>query len=291
MVRGFYRKMFGSLEDKILTAVDAAPQHSPIFIVGPPRAGTTIVYQYLLSQFEFSYFPNIANRFPHSPVAATLAGRMLASYEPTFESEYGQTDGLMGPSDGWEIFHRWFPRYDPSDSVDKENLGELPRIFGGIEVILNGPFLSKNNNNSTRIQHLIEAFSTPIFIHVHRNRRDNAASLLEARRAHGVEVGEWWSVAPPSLADKSFEDDIEQTVRTIDAVNGLIESSLEDHDPSRIARICYGLFCRQPSAVADWVEECYASGVLFSKDWPSPDFEPRSRTLSKEDERRLEELL
>ena len=53
---------------------DIAMPQAPFFIIGPPRSGTTLLYQLMVQAFRFSYFPNIANTFYQCPIfAAKLA--------------------------------------------------------------------------------------------------------------------------------------------------------------------------------------------------------------------------
>ena len=56
-------------------------QWPPIFILGAPRSGTTLIYQLLISNFRFAYFPNIANTFYMCPIYATI-NRALVNAKP-----------------------------------------------------------------------------------------------------------------------------------------------------------------------------------------------------------------
>ena len=44
------------------------------FVLGPPRSGTTLLYELLLTRFRFAYFSNLAHRFYRTPVAASRLG-------------------------------------------------------------------------------------------------------------------------------------------------------------------------------------------------------------------------
>lgn len=51
-------------------------EYPPVFVIGPPRSGTTLALQALLAQWRFAYIPNLAARLPQTLVVATwLADR------------------------------------------------------------------------------------------------------------------------------------------------------------------------------------------------------------------------
>ena len=97
----------------------------PIFIIGLPRSGSTLLYQVLTSGLSLSYFCNLANDFYLSPVMVTkLLSRFGVIVPPRkYESWYGDTDGWNAPSSGRAIWKRWFP----SDQ-SYVGMNELPPI-------------------------------------------------------------------------------------------------------------------------------------------------------------------
>ena len=85
-------------------------KYPPIFIVGPPRSGTTLLYQIIVHCFHVAYFPNIAARFYKIPVIATKIGKILfRPYKSDFTSTYGLVKGTMAPHEAGVIWDRWFP--------------------------------------------------------------------------------------------------------------------------------------------------------------------------------------
>jgi len=232
-------------------------KHPPIFIVGPPRCGTTIVYLHIINRFQCSYFPNISKWNPRKPLLAATLGNLVWNYSPTVESTYGIVEGPMAPSDGWHIFHRWFPRYDHSEPVDTDTLTELRRIVAFLESLFGGPFINKNNNNSTRIRELSRLFPKSVFVHVRRNPQDAVASLIRAREQHNVASDEWWSVAPPQCYDTAPPDTVERAILQICKVDEYICDSLQELSSHRFIQVDYETFCGKPASVEDWVETRY----------------------------------
>jgi len=245
------------LESLLLRLGPREPKRPPLFIVGAPRCGTTIISLHLINTFRFSYFPNISKRNPQFPFIAAALGSLVWEYTPTTDTSYGQVDGPMAPSDGWQIFHRWFPRYDHSEPVDTESLPELRRIVAHLEALMGGPFLNKNNNNSTRIRELRQLFPGSLFLHVRRDSRDAVASLIEARRKHNVPPDGWWSAAPPQSFDTAPSGTIGRAVRQVYAVDDHIRSALDSLSSERFSTVWYEDFCREPGQLERWTEERY----------------------------------
>lgn len=280
--------MIGVLERAVLRAAEPEPRHPPLFVVGAPRCGTTVVYLHLVNRFRFAYFPNAAKRHPGAPVTFTWLARRLGRFRPRWTSRYGEVEGRLAPSDGWGIFHRWFPCYDHSRPVREERLPELRAVVALHERIFGAPFINKNNNNSTRIGHLARLFPRALFVHVWRDLRDASASLLEARRRHEVGVGEWWSAAPPAHHDREFGDEMEQVLVTLGGLWREIEDRLGGLERDRWIDVSYRDFCRDPAWLEERVEAMYGGrGAPLRRrsavGVPS-DYVPRSRSWEPADE-------
>lgn len=286
-------RALGLAESTLVRGLKLEPRWPPLFIVGAPRSGTTLVYLHLVNAYRFAYVPNTARE--HHPAALTYTAihQGIHPYEPDYEPSYGHVEGPMGPSDGWELFHRWFPKYDHDQPVRTHRLDELATIVALLERIFDAPFLNKNNNNSTRIGHLAELFDDALFVHVDRDLRDTSASLLEARRQHGVELGEWWSAAPPDRFDESFDSELEQVVATIESLREHIRRDLEELDDDRWIETTYEAFCEAPEELEAWVLETYQGhGVALEErpDRPEPDLEARSKSWDDETQAAFERL-
>lgn len=238
----------------------------PLFIVGAPRSGTTAVYLHLLNRFRFAYFPNVAKRYPNACVTAAALGRILYHYEPTYRSRYGIVDGPIAPSDGWDIFHRWFPRYEIDRPVLENRLYALANVVRLFEMLFGAPFANKNNSNSIRIRHLRRTFPDALFIHVRRDVADTVASLIEARAAHGVPLNQWWGVPPPQFLRCTFGCEIEQAVAQVLGVRECVAQSFARIEERRRHVIAYEDFCREASPLETWVSSIYArDGVALGR--------------------------
>ena len=247
----------GTFEEKIVHSIHLKNKYPPTFIVGVPRSGTTVVYLHMVNTYHFSYFPNAAKYNPRSCILRTFFSKITASYQPTYESSYGILEGGLSPSDGWDIFNRWFPCYDHGMPVKEKKLYELINIIRLMEIIFGAPFLNKNNHNSTRILHLNRLFPDAFFIHVKRDIYETALSLVESREANNIRLNQWWGVSPPLFYDKYFTGEIEQVVYQIKGVEDHIQESLGYIDPDRRRVISYKDFCDSRDDIINWTGERY----------------------------------
>lgn len=267
-----------AVESRTVRFLRLRPRRPPLFVVGAPRSGTTAVYLHLVNRWELGYFPNLARAHPRAPVTAAVVGKLAGPpYRPTYAHRYGRVEGPMAPSDGWEIFLRWFPRYDHHRPVDEARLHELRTIVRLYERIFRAPFSNKNNSNSVRVPHLARLFPDALFVAVHRDPVSTVRSLLEARKAHGVPPDEWWSASPPQFLGRPFSDPLERAVHQTWGVDRFLRDSLEAISPERWRSVAFDEVCDDPSDLEAWVEARYAgAGVPLRRRPGTPDGTLRS---------------
>ena len=83
----------------------------PVFIIGPPRSGTTLLFQVLIARYTFGYFSNWMAQFPESPIAAAWLYRRLwptSGVPQDYASVSGETQGNSGPNESGSFWYRWF---------------------------------------------------------------------------------------------------------------------------------------------------------------------------------------
>ncbi len=281
------------IEGSVLGSLRLTNKFPPLFIVGAPRTGSTVVTQHILNSLVFGYFPNAAKEHPRAPVTYTLMARVGHRYRPSYESAFGIIDGPFAPSDGWDIFHRWFPRYDQGTPVRVEKLHQLRTIVRVCEVIFRAPFANKNNANGLRIAHLHSLFPNAIFLHVTRDMASTVLSVLDAREKNHVKENEWWGAPPPEYDDRSFEDPLERVVYQTWGLNTIIEEALEAVPGSQWHRLEYESFCDDPDGIVEWLTRTYQGcGVhLRRRGTSTPSLRARRRSGDGDMTRRIEEIL
>ncbi len=224
----------------------------PVFVVGPPRSGTTLVYEALVGTFQFAYISNLAHRLYRTPVAATSLGmRSIDAYEPRYESKWGHVSGWAAPNEAGWVWDRWFTSHDDavSPAPDEKATASMRDTVGALSSLMRGPFLNKNVNHSVWMPYLAQAFPGATFVEVRRGAVESARSMLKARRDEGGDkhLHEWSSVKPRGWAKFSGENPETQCVAQAVLVARQIEEDAARLDPVQRLTISYDEFCADPA--------------------------------------------
>lgn len=228
---------------------------SPLFIIGPPRAGTTLVRQVVTWSIPCSFFTNLTQlTAKHAsdvlPVASALAVKYarLDRYEETFSSEYGYSPGLGKPAGASTAWWRLMGvRYDPigPGELSARQRAATHRAVAATENIFNRPFVNKTSAHSVCIKALADIFDHAIFIRVLRDPLDVAQSIYKAR-TRGPKPRHWIGGRPPEAESTAGWSVEAQSCAQVHYLEQLISSDLGDLNPSRVMTIRYEDICRQP---------------------------------------------
>lgn len=186
----------------------AAPlRYPPVFVLGVPRSGSTLLYQILVHSFEVSYFCNAAEEHSSYPATVTRIYRSrIRKYHTDFVNNYGVTKLRQGPNEGIDIWSRWFP---PDTYVDEHSLaasgaGEGQRTVAAVSTLISAPFVNKDPRHCGRVRALNAVFPGCLFVFIRRDPVANAASILNVRRKRAArgqgDLATWISVKPREYA-------------------------------------------------------------------------------------------
>ncbi len=181
--------------------------HPLLLVVGPPRSGTTLMYQVLAHALPVTYFDNLSALFPRSPLAArTLFERFCAAPPLAFENFYGNTARLRAPNDAFFIWDRWLggDRYAAPVELSGAAREDMRRLFDAWTTAFDRPLLNKNIRNVACVELLADVFPEARFVIVRRDPLRIAQSLIQARRfVQGDRAFGWglWSRDEPDASD------------------------------------------------------------------------------------------
>ncbi|MCK4579643.1 MAG: sulfotransferase [Candidatus Marinimicrobia bacterium] len=190
----------------------------PIFIIGPPRSGTTVIYRwftYYLAE-EYAYITRLANLFPSAVylvnwIGLKLLGQNLDLQQP---HSYGQVKGFMALDEGHRLWpwyldsrhptdhHRWRNVFSHTDYPHRQTLTPsvyqfLRGIFNKLSILMGSRLiLNKSTHNANKIHYLKAIFPEARFLCIVRDGRDVAKSLLVAREEIEGDRHRWWSLKP-----------------------------------------------------------------------------------------------
>lgn len=153
----------------------------PIFIVGLPRSGTTILYQYLCNSLFVTYTSNLWALFPKSGPKLANILRLKAPIEN--KSFYGNGPSLISAQEGGNIFSQWFKdnEYHYCAALNSTTQKEIQTYFSTCEESAKQTLLIKNVRNTVRIKALLKAFPKAKFISISREPMAIAQSVYQGR--------------------------------------------------------------------------------------------------------------
>ncbi len=258
--RAYVRFGLGGLE-RLISRRPFEPGEPQFFIIGLPRSGTTLVYQYVAQRLRVAYFPNLVGRFPDFPCAITwLTQRLHRPYRSDFQSHYGKVKGTMAPREAGGFWLRFFSlnEYEEIGRMPNDRAALLRQTIFTIQRIFNGaPFVNKNVKHLLRIPVLATIFPASLFIVVEREFTDVALSILEARRQNPNSSNEWWSVRPAHYERLKILPVQEQIAHQIHDLHQRMLSDLKQLAAQRVIRLTYGEFCQNPeNIIADIRARC-----------------------------------
>ncbi|MCI0401291.1 MAG: sulfotransferase [Gammaproteobacteria bacterium] len=241
--------------DPLFAAAADPASPAPLFIVGPPRSGTTLAYQVIAQQFRVAYFTAIMGYLYGMP---NLVARSLRPWlkrpRPTFESRYGNIRGFLAPSEHANFWFRWFPRQGPQghyvapEGLDTSAFDGLQQAVASISAIVHKPFVFKCVYLSMCASALAQIFPHARFIHVRRDRMMTCQSLYLARRNRS-RPGDWWSIKPPNVDTLRTAPLWYQVAEQICQTERILSAELPVYAPGRLMQLHYEDLCQHPRKV------------------------------------------
>lgn len=194
--------------------------HQPIFIIGAPRTGSTILYQAITNLYDVLYIDNLVCMFHRNLFFGFWLSSKLYGKTPhnNFKSFHGRTKGYHSPSECGQFWYRWLPKdrhFIDYDDITPKMVEEIRREITAVINYFDKPLIFKNLNAGQRLRLLYRCFPDAKFIFITRDPLQTAQSILKAKRRAGLCDNEFWSIMPPDVDElKALEWD-EQIVKQI----------------------------------------------------------------------------
>jgi len=236
------------LECSFVDGTDSELPYPPVFIIGPPRAGSTLLYQVLLDRFDFSYLSNLHALFYGVP---SLVERLFrpGRHRPggEYRSQHGWVKGWCAPSECGQFWYRFFrrrPQFVSLGDVDEKCLSTFRGVIRRLEDAMGKPILLKNLPVALRLEAINKALPEAVFLVAKRDLVDNAHSLLAARKDICGSYETWLSMEPPNVDELRRKPVHEQVVEQVRKIHDVIDESRERHGHERFLDVHYEEFCR-----------------------------------------------
>ena len=254
-------------QEKVLSRYTATA-FPPVFIVGCPRSGTTLLLQWLAGSKCFAYPSNFISRFYGSPYIGALIQQMLLDPEfafndemrgmsihtnDWFKSNLGKTDGLLSPNEFWYFWRRYF-HYNEIQHLDDSKLKQididaLRSEFAALEDVFKLPLLMKALIINWNLDFIAKHIDNSVFLYIKRNSFFNIQSLLKARLKYFNNIREWYSFKPVEYELLKDEDAFSQVAGQVYFTNLAIKNGLSSVSSSRWIEIGYENLCHSPKSI------------------------------------------
>ena len=239
-------------------------EYPPIFIIGAPRSGSTLLIQAIVSAFDIGYISNCHCKLYGAPA---LAEKLFCSTQnrkkSTFESLHGTTKSSEDPSECGKFWYRFFrknPIYVQASDISPQDLNRFSLSVKSLMSTIGKPFVFKNMYASLRIQPILNAFPNACFIITERDEVDNAHSLLVTRNNVYGNYDQWWSMEPPNIDELINLPATVQVLQQIRSIHKTIMSDLAvmNVPDKQVIRMSYEELCEHPNLCMSKLSEFFA---------------------------------
>ena len=235
--------------------------NAPVFLVGPARSGTSLLYKVLCLHPEAAYISNWVARFPRFPRSAML-DRLARSMPSTRRRAwFGDDSNAYVYGRRRPLHRRLFPmpvegepiytacgvpqnRELEADGMWEEGRA-LRRAFSSIRTASGGSVLiNKRIGNNLRIAFLAATYPDARFVFLVRDGRAVALSLSRVEWWPGTTL--WWNRTTPREWAAQGGDPWELCARNWVEELGAIERGLALVPPAQVLRLTYRSFVGDP---------------------------------------------
>lgn len=247
--------------------------HRPLFIVGAPRSGSTLLYQLLTAAFDVGYLTNRHCKWYRAPVfVERWRATPFGTIETDFESEHGMTTGSHAPSECGAYWYRFLPRRPHTLStadVGRAEVAAMRRAIAALTDSVAKPLVFKNLILSLRIPVLADVLPEALFLVIHRDTADTALSILRARQKIFGRIDRWFSLRPTGQEpNEAPEDPHRQAVEQVFGTYAEIDRARRVVGTKRFIDVNYEQVCDSPETQLRFLSQTLAERGLILKKTP-----------------------
>lgn len=243
---------------------NSSENFAKVFLVGPPRSGSTLFMQWLATSGLVAYPTNLLSRFFGTPLVGAKIQQLLTDARYNFRdeildfnspigvsSENGKTVGALAPNEFGYFWHRFLPLdegvFGQSDQNGTHaNLTELRDELNAIANIFEKPFAMKAMAVNENISLLADNFKKKLFVALWRDPVFNIQSVLEARKRQYGDINTWYSFKTTEYAKLKDLSPLEAVAGQIAAINRTVEMGIAGLPEREKLSVTYEKFCESP---------------------------------------------
>lgn len=249
------------------SGVDMPGRLEPVFLVGAPRTGSTLLFQLLVRHYRLAYISNLVALAPRYMIRLSRRWPGLCSgYRGALrESRFGYVPGLSAPNEAGQLMKEWF-----GAGANREHDDRVRGTVAALAGIADGALLVKNQTNTLRVDSIRRIFPSARLLHLRRDMRFTAQSLILARRRLFGSAEPWWSVWPPGYEGVLDQEPLYQVLWQVEQLEELALAACLAR-PGASLVIDYGRLCTEP---ADTLERVATKFHLRPRDTSPPTLQP-----------------
>ena len=217
---------------------------APLLLVGPPRTGSTYVYQLLIDGLGLAYISNAMALLP-----ALMIGIQRMTLKRTRRpiewrrGDYGFLPGLLAPSEAGKILDRWFDQ-----DLLARHRGAIRRTLSALSLQAGAPVCLKSPSLVRSLSVVLEVLPHARFVALSRSPAYVAQSLIEAWRDPTISADVLLGAVPPGFEDHASHGRVYQIVWQIRESERALAACLDPMPAGRVAHIRYEEIFRHPRA-------------------------------------------
>jgi hypothetical protein len=215
-----------------------------VFVVAPPRSGSTLTFQVLRSGLNGLYLSNIWNLLYATPALGGLISRALCkNTASSFQSQHGWVSGLCGEAEGLRFWQHWLGQglEEQPQQLTPARAQTLADVVAGL-TRGDEAFISGYLGHAFSVETLRKAFPGCLFVHLSRDLVSNAYSLYRCSP-------EKWTSLRPMGAERC--DALPRYQQVVEQVIMIQRCLLKQSSAGDTLSVQYAEVCQQPVAVLD----------------------------------------
>lgn len=231
------------------------PLFQPVFIIGPPRSGSTILYQVITEYLNVLFIDNLNNMAREIPWFGFWLSHTIFGEKPhhSFHSHHGNTKGLHAPNEGL-FWYNWLPKskhiVEPGE-IKNKNKQQMRDIVYALINKYQKPVIFKNLSFAVRLPLVHQLFPGAKIIYIQRDPVYVAQSIFMAKKKSNLPDTKLWSIQPreaPLLEQYSPE---KQAVHQTYHLYQQIEKDLKVFPSDQIVTLKYEAISRTQAMIDD----------------------------------------
>ncbi|MDA9976142.1 sulfotransferase [Alphaproteobacteria bacterium] len=260
MSRDFWHDVNAHLEVAEVGTADSvgdAFETPPIIILAPPRGGSTLLQQVLISTGTYGYVSNIMARFWRAPLFGARLQNSLnePDFVSSFVSKYGNTVGPLEPHEwGW-FWQRWFDLRNDEHYISRTvEWHGLRRTLRAMEHIHGAPLIFDNGFLCANLDRIERGIGPILVLNLTRSPWHVCNSLVNARIERYQDINRFYGARPRRMdLIEAASDPVEKAVLQARLLQDETDAHLALFPSNQVLDISYEALRAEPMSAVESV--------------------------------------